>query len=554
MPNSSEIYERLLSVFPYKTPRPEQLQAFEHLAPWVERLFVQEFQNPLFFGVDAPTGVGKAGIAVSVAKAVKELYAAEYGDTIDEDTDRETAQVWVVTQNKILQDQYQVDFSSDLFDLRGLDNYDCKFDVGKSCGQSVCGRIRKKDGEGGSPPKVCSFNCEYDVATKAAAKAPILSLNVAKALTMLKNPRNKPPLLMIFDEGHEVESALDSEATFTLTPDELQRLGLPFPKYFSYLSDLESIQDGMKELVKDCQPLRDAEADAPPASRDIRRLKKLESIISKVGDTLESIDQGIEFVSCSDEKLELKPLQVYKVFKKFFKFPTVFLSATLLSKQGFQSITGIDPKALDWFSCQSPFPVANRPIRMYWRIGSTPLNYQNLQSEMPTLVARVRAILEKHPDEKGIIHSHTYKIAERIYNDLYPKYGHRLLFPKTAKEQKDILEQHARSTNTVLISPSMTQGVDLKGDLCRFSVMAKVPWLPTNDPVVKARMEMDPAWYTFKTTQTCVQAPGRGVRSETDFAETYLIDPGFQRFFNMAKQHLPEWFKASIIPKAQGPY
>lgn len=554
MPSTTEIYQKFLDQFPFKQPREEQLQAFNHLAPWVERLFIQEFQNPMFFGVDAPTGIGKSPLALSIAKAVKELYNEEFGDSIDEDSDSDTAQVWVVTQNKILQDQYQKDFGSELFDLRGLDNYDCNFDAGKTCGQSICGRIRKKEGQKGSPPNFCSFACDYDEASKEAKKAPILSLNVAKALTMLKNPRISPPIMMIFDEGHEVENALDNEATFSITPDELQRIGLPFPKYFSDLNDLQQIKDGMMTLVKDCAPLRDAEADASPASRDVRRYKKLESIITKVGDTLSSIENGIEYVSCSDEKLELKPLQVYKVFEKFFKFPTLFMSATLLSKTGFQSITGLEPKALDWFSCPSPFPVANRPIRFFWRFGSPPLNYQNLQQEMKNLVARTSVILDKHANEKGIVHTHTYKIAERLYQDLYPKYGHRLLFPKTAKEQKDILEQHARSKNSVLISPSMTQGVDLKDDLCRFSVMAKVPWPPMQDPVVKARMEMDPSWYSYKTAQTIVQAPGRGVRSATDYAETYLLDPAFQRFFNQAKGHLPKWFLDSIIPKAQAPY
>lgn len=526
----------------------------EHLAPWIERLFVQNFENPMFFGVDAPTGIGKSPLALSIAKAIKELHTAEYGDSIDEESGNDKAQIWVVTANKLLQDQYTRDFENDLFDLRGLDNYDCKYDKGQTCGQSVCGRIRAKEGNKAKAPVVCSFNCEYDDANRQSKEEPVLSLNVAKALTMLKTPGVNPPLMMLFDEGHEVESALDNEATFTLTQEDLEKVGLPFPKYFTDMFDLESLKDGMKVLVKDCIPLRDAEESASPANRDIRRLKKFDAIIRKVGETLESIDQGIEYVSCSDERVELKPLQVHKVFTKFFRFPTVFMSATLLSKPGFQSMTGVKPELLDWFSCQSPFPVENRPIRLFWRPGAQPLNFENLHSEMPNVIARTAAVLDKHAGDRGIVHTHTYKIAERMYQELYPKYGNRLMFPKTAKEQKDSLERHARTPGSVLISPSMTQGVDLRDDLCRFSVMAKVPWLPTQDPVVKARMEMDRNWYTFKTAQTVVQAPGRGVRSVTDFSETYLVDPGFQRFFNMAKQHLPKWFQDSIVPRACGPY
>jgi ATP-dependent DNA helicase DinG len=555
MPTSEEIYQKLLENFPFETPRSEQLAAFEHLAPWISRLFIQDFEHPLFFGIDAPTGIGKSPLALTVAKAVKALYEAEHGSTIDEVTGNETAQVWVVTQNKLLQDQYQRDFDDELFDLRGLDNYECYHDKGKTCGQSVCGRIRAKNPEDKkNVPKFCSFDCEYDRVTRQAKKAPILSLNVAKALNLLKNPRYAPPLLMIFDEGHEVESALDSEASFSISPDELQRLGLSFPHYFQDLKDLEATKEGMEELIEDCGPMRDAEEEADEASRDVRRFKKLESIITKTSETLESIRMGIEYVSCKEDLLELKPLKIHKVFERFFTFPTVFMSATLLSKRGFESMTGLDDKKLDWFGCNSPFPVVNRPIRMAWRLGAAPLNYGNLQEELPNVVLRVAAILDKHPEERGIIHTHTYKIAERLYQDLYLKYGNRILFPKTAKEQKDCLERHARTPNAVLISPSMTQGVDLRDELCRFSILTKVPWLPTNDPVVKARMDLHREWYTYKTAMTVVQAPGRGVRSMEDYAVTYLVDPGFARFFNMAKGHLPKWFQESLIMKPQGWY
>lgn len=578
MPNSSEIYQTLLDNFPFDTPRDEQLAAFEEIAPWIERLFVQEFAQPIFFGVDAPTGIGKSPLALTVAKSVLELYEKHFqqeeeeeDSDPDEEESKETRrpQVWVVTANKLLQNQYQVDFSDDLFDVRGLDNYPCAHEA-TTCGQSTCGRVRANNKQKGQlaeikeqglpipkelrPPAFCSFNCGYDKAMKQAATEPILSLNVAKALNLLKNPRYRPPVLMIFDEGHEVESALDNEATFTLTPDELQKIGLSFYKYFADLEDLEDIKLGMKLLVDDCTPLLEAETNASPDTREVRRLKKLESIISKVGETVSNIEQGIEYVSCAHDKLEMKPLQVGKVFQKFFQFPTLFLSATLLSKTGFESLTGIDKKSLDWFACQSPFPVANRPIKMYWRVGAAPLNYGNMEEEMSNLVKRVQNVLDTHPNERGMIHSHTYKIANKIYDELYPQYGSRLIFPESAKDQKDALERHARSKNTVLISPSMTQGVDLRDDLCRFSVMCKVPWLPTNDPVVKARMDANRSWYTFKACMAAVQAPGRGVRSPTDFATTYLVDPGFARFFNMAKEHLPQWFVDSLIMKPCGFY
>lgn len=553
MPTQHEILEKLKEHFPAAVPRPQQLSAMEEMAPWIERLFIQEFDNPLFFGGDLPTGVGKSNIALTLALAVRELYEQEYklfADEEDESASSSVNQVWVVTQNKILQDQYLRDFAGEVFDLRGLDNYKCYEEPGATCGTSKCGRIRGKSKDE-VYPKVCTFSCEYDKAKWKSQKAPILSLNVAKALTLLKNPRQKRPILMIFDEGHEIESSLDNESSVSVTTDELQKIGFVFERYFQDLTDLDEVKKGITELIDELIPARDAEERAEE-SRDVKRYKKLESLITKLGEVKANMEEGIDYVSCATDKLDLKPLQIFKVFAKTFDFPVVFLSATLLSKKGFQSMTGLNDKNFDWFSCESPFPISNRPIKFFWRLGASPLNYGNMMTEMPNLVNRVQEVMDLHPNERGIIHSHTYKIAERIYQDLYPKYGDRLIFPKTAKEQKDALDKHARVKNSVLLSPSMTQGVDLREDLCRFIAMCKVPWLPTNDPVVKARMETDPTWYNYKTAMTVVQAPGRGVRSETDRATTYLLDPGYARFFNMTSSLLPNWFLQSLQKKPCG--
>jgi len=553
MASTEEIYNQLLESFPFKTPREEQLRAFEVIAPWLGRILIQNSENPLYLGCDAPTGVGKSLIAITTALGFLEVLKEEHGGTTlrNEDGDH-TSQIWIVTQNKLLQDQYNKDFEDVVFDLRGLDNYDCYHDKGKSCGESQCGRLRGKGGE--KPLKVCSFACEYDIARSESKRAPILLLNVAKALTLLKNPRTRRPALMIYDEAHGVESSLDSDASFNLTPEDLDKLGLSFHKYFSEPDDVDQVEIGMKLLAQEVQPLYEAESSAPESFRDIRRLKKCESILKKIGEFTEARALGINFVGCSNEKLDLRPLQVKLLFEKTFEFPALFLSATLLSQQGFLAMTGVEQPYMDWFSTDSPFPKENRPINFYWRMGSQPLNYGNMAEETPNVLARIESLLEKHPNDRGIIHTHTYKMAEKIYAELYPKYSRRLLFPKNAKEQKDILELHGRSANTVLISPSMTEGVDLKDDLCRFSILTKVPYLPINDPVVKARMDSNPEWYSYKTAMTIIQAAGRGVRSTEDFSTTYFVDPGFQKFFQRAKKHFPKWFTDSLNPKASGPY
>jgi len=383
--------------------------------------------------------------------------------------------------------------------------------------------------------------------------APILLLNVAKALTLLKDPSQPRPLMMIFDEGHGVEAALDNQASVVIDGDLLNKLDYRFERYFQEF-DVDAIEVGMQKLMRTVGADMELEYSLPPDVRDSKKYKRLESLAMKVGGVLESIEQGIQFVSCSEEKVDLRPLKVHMLFERTFQFPTLFLSATLLSKGGFCSMTGLDPEEIDWFSADSPFPLPNREIFYFWRMGAPAINFQNKARELPALLDRIQQMLDLHPDEKGIIHTHTYQNAIDITGKLGSKYGRRFLFPKNAGEQKEFLEKHARSKNTVLVSPSMTEGVDLKGELCRFSGMCKVPYLPTNDPVVSARMEADSNWYAYRTAMTLVQAPGRGVRSMDDYCKTYFLDPGFQQFIARSRHLFPKWFLDSIVKGYKGHY
>ena len=89
---------------------------------------------------------------------------------------------------------------------------------------------------------------------------------------------------------------------------------------------------------------------------------------------------------------------------------------------------------------------------------------------------------------------------------------------------------------TVLVSPSMTEGVDLKDDLSRFQVMIKVPYPDLADTRISRRKELEekmklrPLSYVYKTAIVIIQAIGRSVRTETDYAVTFTLDTRFTSF------------------------
>lgn len=525
------IYDDLISNFP-GVPRPQQDTALRAFGTWIGES--PDLKAVRFFGCDAPTGVGKSFLAISLAKTFRQM---------------SRQQVWVVTQNKLLQDQYVQDFKNDLFCLKGLDNYKCFEDHGKSCGQSKCGRLRAPQGETPKFPKHCTRKCEYDLEVEQARNAPVLLLNAAKAFNILKthgrSMRPWLPSLMIYDEGHSIEPQLDNEASLVIKREELAKLNLNFDEYFDKpeVGPVPGLSERLGNLKIPVAKIYNTEQFAPPEFRDTQKLKRSENLLNKLDEVLSNLeDLGIEYVNAGEDHLDLRPLQIFPIFKEFMQFPTVFMSATLLSKKGFCSTIGIPESEMGWVSVDSPFPVENRKVHNAFSVGAQSLNFGNQEQQTPIVLDRIREILNNlHPDDKGIIHTHTYKWAMKIF-EMNREFDGRLLYPRTAPEQKDMLRLHAQSSNTVLLSPSMTEGVDLKEDLARFTCLVKVPYLPIQDPVVKARMELDETWYGYRSIMTMIQASGRGVRSAEDWCSIYLLDPGFVKFINRYKYIFPPWF------------
>ena len=65
------------------------------------------------------------------------------------------------------------------------------------------------------------------------------------------------------------------------------------------------------------------------------------------------------------------------------------------------------------------------------------------------------------------------------------------LLSHDSKNRNYILEEHLKGNRpTVLLSPSMEEGVDLKNELSRFQIICKIPYPYLGDKLVKQRMKI----------------------------------------------------------------
>ena len=219
----------------------------------------------------------------------------------------------------------------------------------------------------------------------------------------------------------------------------------------------------------------------------------------------------------------------------------LFMSATILDKTTFCRSLGLSQEETAFISIPTPFPVKNRPV-IYCPTGN--MSAKTIDRTLPGIAKAVTMLLKEHKKEKGIIHCHTYKIANYIKRNVRSR---RLLIHNTANRD-EILQKHINSkTPTVLLSPSMTEGVDLSGDLSRFQVICKVPYPYLGDPLVRKRMNKFSGWYSMQVAKSVVQSVGRSVRSKEDTAATYILDADWERFYRKNRKFFPKSFIESLV-------
>ena len=100
-----------------------------------------------------------------------------------------------------------------------------------------------------------------------------------------------------------------------------------------------------------------------------------------------------------------------------------------------------------------------------------------------------------------------------------------------------------KEKNMVLMGPSLLEGLDLHEDKSRFQVFAKVPYPNLKDRFVKAKIDVDPTWYNWKSIIAILQGVGRSVRSQDDWAVTYFLDGCLADLIHNNRKAFPVEFK-----------
>ena len=524
-----------IKLFPYPTPRKEQVEAIDKI--------LNSFKNgKRFFALEAGTGVGKSAIAITVARALAELATPEgYQNGVH-----------FVTTQKLLQDQYERDFSAlKMKSIKSSKNYKCKYKKTNSCGDGQA--ELKLEPQGSRFWNVCSYNCVYKNAKQEYTDSLLSVTNFPYLLTECNYSGKIPPRkLLVIDEAHNIETELSKFIEISVNErfsKNTLKLSVPiikthyqavewikniyFPKLTSHLKGVETKLEkfGLTHKLEQFVSLQ-------------RQVQMMKSHKKKIKDSLfyhteENWVFDIVENRGGGKKITFKPIDVSQFANQYvFKmgYHVLCMSATLIQTDKFMKMSGIEEENSDSLVIPSPFPSKNRPI-MFVPMGK--MTSKVIDESLPVIAEAIKRILNEHKGDKGIIHTHSYKVANYLKSNIKSR---RLLFP-TPEDRDKILRKHIEGNKpTVLISPSMTEGVDLQGDSSRFQILCKVPYPFLGDKLVKKRMNKWKWWYPFQTTKTIIQAIGRSIRSKDDTAVTYILDSDWDRFYSMNKKLFPKDF------------
>lgn len=541
----------------------------------IEQILLAYLNNKQSFILEAPTGVGKTIISILTVNAIALWNRKDFSVG------------YICTSSKALQDQLDRDIQ--LFNLpkyqvlKGQNNYTCDQN-GKPFPQRFCSNISMSKA---FLETECGPTCEYLIKRFKAINSCCAVLSYHYWLSTMNfiyqyigsNAPFTPRIISVMDECHQLSSILQDMFTVDITENYLldlekmqdillylvppekadvakranevrQAIMEISPRLFNKelslletLTELELLATNLREYVMLCESAMSAYNRKHPKS-DSLELRKMTTMVERESNRYATIFFFLGTVKGEEEwvvrkfsktkfnRLTVQTLKEVSLFKKhvhaFTEF-TLYMSATIGDIPTFARNCGIDN--YDYMYMQSDFDFSKSPIYKVQPYIS--LAMKDKDKAMPILMERMLAICEKlHPNDRGIIHTVNFEISQSFKEHVRLKAVQpgRYLFYDDSASKESQLEMLKHTSNGIIIGPSLIEGLDLKDDLSRFAILAKVPY-PALDEFNSKRMKLVPGWYEWKTLTSFLQAIGRSVRHRNDWAITYLMDSCFNFMF-----------------------
>lgn len=480
----------------------------------------------------APCGSGKSLIGMTAGRALEDLL--------------------YMVHSKALQYQIKDDFSPHIQMMFGRENYKCLKNSKGDC--SVCLHSR-------SHPCHLRHACLYDVQKKKVLQSNIRVLNYSyflhEANHVGKFGGNQ---LTIIDEADSLEGILADYIGLSIPGRTMERLGIVHPRRkTNSAKDYSSIWsewalDSKAKIVARMKALdgmlesMDSNTPVEVIVSTMKSMGRLKTILNSMDTFMEDMENGwiYEDKVGGKDGVSFKPVWISeKLAEKSLwghsdRF--VLMSATFPPLPVLGKLLGCKVSDMEYLEIPSTFSEDNRRVMVQ---GGHDLSYKTIDDSLPRVLDEISVILDRHKNEKGLIHTVSYKVNEAVMG-----IGDKRLITHNARDKMEKLTEFKKSSRPlVLVSPSSERGISLDDDLARFIIFVKAPFLNLKDKMVNARLygnKFGAYWYASNMLLTVIQGCGRACRSDRDWCVTYCIDSQIKKAMLSHPSMMPEWFRDAV--------
>lgn len=544
-------------------PRDRQV---EHINKVVVAFLDEGFTNVI---LSAPTGTGKSIIGAVVADVIHQIKFPNVRNGAS----------FMLTATNVLAQQYQDSFGDPdnqwegtFLQIKGAANYRCEaLDTPEEPAKAdSCSIVAfQKAGMQDIIDKHCN-RCEYKLSRGLREKSRHLITNYAYYFInrmYATHPMEKRSVC-VFDEAHllndlfvEHNAVYFSEKRIDKFAEEISdNLSLGSTDIFHGLKRLkddlvmgrindQNYQQHLQKLLDIYKAVSDSFKQA--ADRNLRspsKYLKLQKLSKKYYDLGCKIDDLFIFnypavfeykpkdlkKGSNEHEVSVKPIFIGEMFQALHNaHHNLLMSATI--SEGYAKRTMSLPGTTKHIRLEPQFSPSNKQVIFF---KPQTLNYTTMKD--PAVIKRLCAtayqIVKHHTErgERGIILAPSFVVTQSIATSLQ---GARIKGLKVFEHVRgerlaEVLFDFKRHDGaSVLVTPSGFEGIDLPGDLSRYQIIVKAPFASLGDRRIEHILNTYPDIYSLIALQKIVQGAGRSVRSQEDYATTYMLDTAIQRLW-----------------------
>lgn len=362
--------------------------------------------------------------------------------------------------------------------------------------------------------------------------------------------------MVVVDEAHGIiQSTVEMHAGFDITPYGLpdsvfqnatDSVSFSANRFGDVEEEVGELQDRCEEFTQDLRP------------KDMNSVqKRCYRLMKKIGRAQKEHEEGKVWTVDVDttyyggqkhKTLHLKPVDVSSFLKNFVwrrGDKRVVSTATLPQRkypQYWLQRIGLDPSETKIISVRMRFPVERRPVVLDEMVGR--MSGDREDKHWDDVMETLNRLVRRHNGTNGICHASSYSRAERVVDsidDSYPYLQENVYLHEEDEKAREAVMEWQESNKSLIVSPSMMEGVDLKDDMARYNILLKVPYPQRDSRTEYILNETDYGWpeYFSRTAVRVAQAYGRTTRSAEDWSTFYVLDEDYNKLKKRAQ--FPEW-------------